>query len=898
MVMLNQEQKKAVTYDKGPLMVVSGPGTGKTRVISSRINHLIKNKKTKLEEILALTFSDKAAQEIEDRVSCSSYSDSWISTFHSFSARILRENALDVGLSPDFKIIQETNAWLLVKRNLDRFNFKHYSYLGSPNALIGALINHFNCLKDEMITPEKYLEFAGRDKKVRELALSYQIYQKILLENNCLDFGDLITYAVQLLGKNKKYQKQFKYLLIDEFQDTNYAQYQLVKKLGIKNVCVSADINQLIYQWRGAKSDNIKQFQKDYPQLKKISLITNYRSYQGILDLSHEFIKKDNPQSEKLKAQRKGKARIEHLVSRTGEGERNSVIQKILELKDNLNETAVLVRSNNEADLIARCFEEAGLNYRFSFLKGLYRKPIILDVIAYFNLLDNYHENSAVYRLLNFPFLKISPKEIVDITRYGYQKIKSIYSVLEDIDQVPSVSLKSKNEIKRIMELIKKHSLLASRKNISQVFISFLEDTGYLKHLAQEGNQQEIEYINQFYTRIKKFEETSIEPLLKNFMEEINLELELGESGSIEPSPDNQEAVSIMTVHSAKGLEFKNVFIANLVDQKFPTIRRRKLIEIPEKLRKGKSVTHLEEERKLFYVAMTRAKNSLFFTSAKDYGSTRLKKVSPFLIELGYGSEKEVEKTLIKKKEKKKKVVVTGNVFSYSQLEAFSRCPLQYQLAYVFKIPVSQKPILIFGKTMHKVLYDFIKTSLKRKVSFNDLDKIYTDHWTDDYYQTQKQRKQYFLLGKKMIKLFYKEFEKEGSKIALINKEPALEKSFVLNFKDYSIRGKIDRINETDKGVEIVDYKTGQVKEKLNKMQLAIYQTAVKEAFNLNPVKLTHYYLEKGKKVSFKVSLKEEEKIKKRISLMIKEIKKGEFPAKPGWNCLACDFNKICSERK
>ncbi|PKL72740.1 hypothetical protein CVV26_00575 [Candidatus Kuenenbacteria bacterium HGW-Kuenenbacteria-1] len=315
---LNEEQKKAVTYKNGPLLIIAGAGTGKTTVITSRIAWLILSNQAKPEEILALTFTDKAAEEMEERVDILlpyGYVDLWISTFHSFAERILKQHAIDIGLSDNFKLLTQTEQNFLIRRNFDRFNLDYYRPLGNPTKFIQAMIKHFSRAKDEEIWPEDYLKYAEKLKKnlnkekikdqeiarINEIANAYHIYQQLLLENSALDFGDLINYTLKLFKKRpqilEKYQKQFKYILVDEFQDTNWAQYELIKLLSAQknNITVSFDDDQSIYKFRGASISNVMQFKKDYPKAKQIALIKNYRSKQNILDLAYDFIQLNNP---------------------------------------------------------------------------------------------------------------------------------------------------------------------------------------------------------------------------------------------------------------------------------------------------------------------------------------------------------------------------------------------------------------------------------------------------------------------------------------------------------------------------------------------------------------------------------------------------------------------------
>ena len=317
---LNLEQKKAVEHREGPLLIVAGAGTGKTTVITERINWLIIRQKINPDEILALTFTEKAATEMEERVDKAlpyGYVDLWISTFHAFAERILKEHGLEVGLTTEFKLLDQTAAWLLVRNNLDKFELDYYRPLGNPNKFIHALLKHFSKAKDEMVKPQDYLEYAEsyrldndirKDeivalevRRLEEIANAYHVYQQLLLGNNFLDFGDLINYVYELFLKRpqilKKYQEQFKYVLIDEFQDTNFAQYQLIKLLAKprNNLTVVGDDDQSIYKFRGASIANILEFKKDYPKCLEIYLTANYRTKQNILDAAYKFIQLNNP---------------------------------------------------------------------------------------------------------------------------------------------------------------------------------------------------------------------------------------------------------------------------------------------------------------------------------------------------------------------------------------------------------------------------------------------------------------------------------------------------------------------------------------------------------------------------------------------------------------------------
>ncbi len=967
---LNKEQKEAVLHDKGPLLIVAGAGTGKTTVITQRIVNLIEKKLVTPEEILAVTFTEKAASEMEERVDKLleiGYVDLWISTFHSFCERMLRENALDIGLPPDFKILDNTSGWLLSRQNLDKFDLNYYKALGNPTKFIQALISHFSHCKDQEVYPENYLEYAeglktrddgpedAETERIKEVAEAYHVYQQILLENSALDFGDLINYCLKLFKKRplilKKYREKFKYILVDEFQDTNWSQYELIKLLAVpnNNLCVCADDDQAIYRWRGASFSNIVQFSKDFPKAKQISLIKNYRSSQNILDQSYAFIKQNNPDrlefqtkvNKKLVADDKEKGIIEHMHAKNLDQEVGNTLKKILEiLKKNkeavYNDFAILVRANDSAIPFTRALERAGIPYQFLASRGLYSKPVILDIISYFKLLDNYHEGTAVYRILSLAVLGIADTDVAIITQYCRKKTKSLFDALQELALIPGVSAKTQEKVAFILSLVKKHSQMAREKSVSEILVAFLEDSGYLKHLIDKNEIEKIDLLSQFYKKVKSFEETAIEPTLKNFMEEMNLELESGEEGKLEFDPEaGPDMIKVMTIHGAKGLEFKYVFLVNMVDKRFPTIERKDPIELPDDLIKDikpKGDVHLQEERRLCYVAMTRAKKGLYFTSADDYGGQRKKKLSRFLTEMGYKENfqfpiSNFQNELTDKKPKpierlKKKVQpqYLPEHFSYSQLAAFEKCPLQYKFGFILRVPTRGKAVFSFGKTMHNTLYEFLKLANggkkaeqkdlfggKQKHSdilkktrinkFDELVKIYERNWIDEWYETQKQKDEYYKKGKEIIKDFYTQFEKNPPKILKISDALALELPFNLKIGDYTLFGVIDRIDEDKGGVIIVDYKTGQSKDKLDsevKEQLLIYQIAAQEVLHLKPKQLAYYYLDDGKITSFLGSDKDLQDQKTKITEEIEKIKNSEFEPTPGWQCQYCDFKDIC----
>ncbi|MHB8871301.1 MAG: ATP-dependent helicase, partial [Candidatus Doudnabacteria bacterium] len=649
---LNTAQQSAVNFGDGPLLIIAGAGTGKTTVITRRIAKLIESG-VKPEEILALTFTEKAATEMEERVDILlpyGYHDLWIHTFHGFCQRVLQQHALDIGISNDFKMLEEIGQWLLVRQNLDQFELEYYRTLGNPTKFIKALLKHFSKLKDEEISPEEYLEFAKNTKldksnpeydseeeivRLNEVAKAYHIYQNLLLQNDSLDFGDLINYTLKLFRTRPKilnlYRNTFKYILVDEFQDTNYAQYELIKLLSEpkNNLTVVGDDDQSIYKFRGASVSNIMRFKKDFPKAQEITLTENYRSTQGILDIAYNFIQLNNPErlepklkiNKKLISEKKEKGEIAVLSAQTLSDEVDMVLNKILELKKEKgttwNDFAILVRSNDTAEPFISKFTTLNLAYTFVANKGLYKKPVIVDLIAYLKLLVNFHDTNALFRVMNMKQFRFDHRDMVEILQHAQKKALSLYESLEQAALLPTLKNDSITKINQLIAFLKKQAEETKTKSIAEVFVNGIYGLKLDERIEKgEGEPGEADFINQFYKKIEAFEVENTDKTVRNFLAFIEFEQEAGDEGKLDFDPNQgPESIKIMTIHSAKGLEYKNVFVVNMVDQRFPSRDRKEAIEIPKELVKEilpEGDIHLQEERRLFYVAITRAKQNLY----------------------------------------------------------------------------------------------------------------------------------------------------------------------------------------------------------------------------------------------------------------------------------------------
>ena len=940
---LNKEQLSAVKHGAGPLLIVAGAGTGKTTVITRRIAYLIDQGLAKPNEILALTFTDKAAGEMQDRLAQLlplGYYDMWISTFHSFCQRILEQHGLDIGLPGDFKLINDTQAWVLVHNNLDKFNLNYYRPLGNPQKFISSLLKHFSRCKDELITPQQYLEYAqslrlatdssekSKKKKsadpviarsaadeailhpgkvasdalgvtdnteierIEEIANAYHTYEKLLLDNGYLDFANLINCTISLFEKRpqilQRYQNLFKFIMVDEFQDTNYAQYQLVKILASKNknIAVVGDDDQSIYKFRGASVSNILKFQEDYPELNQITLVENYRSSQKILDLAYNFIQSNNPDrleiklkiKKELKGQPKDEAVIEVLEGKDLSEELELVARKIVELKNknqekSWNEFAILVRSNSAAQEIIPILNTHSIPYTFVANTGLYSKPLISSLISYLNALDNFHDSLNLYRVLAFEEFKIPAKDIATLLADSQKKTLSLYEMLAAAKTIPTIGQETQRNIEKILSLLHTHATLIQEKSANEAFVQIIHDLKFEQQLEEDNlqNAENRELLEQFYKKIETFVAENSDKSIHRFLYLLSLEMEAGDEGQIKFDPNlGPESLKIYTIHAAKGLEFEYVFVPNMVELRFPTRARGEQIEIPTALIRDilpEGDFHLQEERRLFYVAITRAKSHLYFSWGKDYGGAKTKKPSLFLQETklvpGPVTSQATGKVFFTPSSKRNVVYQTmPTTFSFSALKAFESCPLQYKYQYYLKLPFAGSPYFSFGQTMHKVFELYLKDFRERLTqtqqdlfatkagvaeigSFEMLTDLYEKNWIGEWYENKRQKEDYYKKGKELLKRFY------GYTHEHTPNPKYLEKSFYLPLGDYKFTGKIDRADITKDGtLEIIDYKTSEkIPKKIDGNgldQLRVYQWAAEEYLGEKVTNMCYWFLQEN----------------------------------------------------
>ena len=614
---LNNKQKEAVLASDGPLLILAGAGSGKTSVLTTKVAYLIKEKNVDPKNIVAITFTNKAAKEMKERIIKLVGSIGYniqISTFHSFGLRIIKENYEKLGFDKNFTIIDSDDSLTVIKKILKEKNIDSNRY--NPK----FIKNQISSCKNEMVTPEKYERLVNDD--ITDVTYKvYKAYQETLLRNNSLDFDDLLIMPIILFNKYKEvlesYQEQFKYIFIDEYQDTNEAQYLLSKMISAKykNICVVGDDSQSIYSWRGANFKNILNFEKDYNNANVILLEQNYRSTKTILNAANSLIKHNiNKKDKNLWTDNEEGEKIKYIKANDEKDEASTVTKEIKKLIGegiSLDDIAVLYRTNAQSRTIEEAFLNTSIPYKIVGAFAFYSRKEIKDLLAYLKLIYNTKDDVSLLRVINYPKRGIGNKTIENL---------SMDAVLNDTSIFDSIKQGKEQSFKELILNMKEES---EKLSLTEIIDMVLEKSGIKADLESEHTLEadiRLENLNEFKSITKTFEEESGIASLEEFLNEVSLVSDVNEQKN-----DNTPKVTLMTMHAVKGLEFSYVFVIGMEENIFPHVNSFEEVE------------GIEEERRLCYVAITRAKKKLYILNAIRrmlYGKTSVNMPSRFLNEI------------------------------------------------------------------------------------------------------------------------------------------------------------------------------------------------------------------------------------------------------------------------
>jgi DNA helicase-2/ATP-dependent DNA helicase PcrA len=772
-----------------------------------------------------------------------------------------------------------------------------------------------------------------------EVATAYAKYQELLAREGLVDFANQFYLALKLLREHplvlKKYQQQFKYILVDEFQDTNYAQFQMVKLLAqeSKNITVVADDDQCIYRWRGAAYSNVLNFIDSFPQAKKVSLIQNYRSTQAILDSAYQLIQNNNPERFEVKAginkkliglSIKGEPpRHQYFDNNSAESDwvAETIKEKVKSKKFAYKDFAILVRSNSDALSYLQALNMQNIPWQFSGNQGLYSREEVKLCINFLRVVANHADSLSLYYLGSCEVYTLGLTDLSLCMHYAKRKNIPLYSVFKNLGNIPELSEASEDSRKKINIILtdlEKFLKLSRQESTGRLLYSFLTETGFLKRLTRNTNlekETQIQNISRFFNIVRDFGLVAKEDRVMNFVNYLDLLIEAGDDPETAEADLDTDAVNVLTIHKAKGLEFSIVFMVSLVNAKFPVSHRRQTIELPDALIKEILPTgdfHIQEERRLFYVGMTRAKEELYLTSAIDYGGARMRRISQFIIEaLGEEvKEKEKQKTTplqaIERFAQKKEIITLkpseipqGELLnlSFYQLDDYLTCPLKYKYVHILRVPIMEHHTVIYGRAMHYAVTKYFQFKLTgKRMEAVDLLNAFKESFNPQGFLDAKHQEERFRIGQEALLRFFNDEEKRDSRPLYI------EKGFSFVFEDNKIRGRFDRVDMEQDGAVIIDFKTSQItkqkdadKRTKESMQLSLYALAYQNIFKELPKRVELYFLEAGLIGTDKKDEGDLEKVKQQIKEASVGLRRRIFEARPGYMvCTYCAYNQIC----
>lgn len=953
---LNPEQIEAVIHDQGPLLILAGAGTGKTKVITHRIAYLIATKQARPEEILALTFTDKAAAEMEERVDLLlpyGFANVWISTFHAFGDRVLREHALELGLSLDFRVLSRPEQIVFFREHLFEFPLKYYRPLSNPTHYIEAMITLFSRAKDEDISPEEYLSYAQKlqrkaqadpsNKELAELAAqqleiaqAYKHYQELLAAEGKVDFGDQVTLTLKLFREHplvlKRFRERFKYILVDEFQDTNYAQFELLKLLAGENgnLTVVGDDDQSIYKFRGAAISNILNFMEVYPQARLVVLTRNYRSPQSILDAAYRLIVHNNPDRLEVKQEVDKRPRalfpegepVQHLHCDTLSAEADRVAriieEKIRSGQYTYRDFAILVRSNADADPYLRALNLRSIPHRFSGSRGLYSREEVRLLISFLRAIADFSDSVSLYHLASSEIYQLDMGDLIRCMNLAQRRNLSLHQVFEHLGQfseLEELSIESRATTTKLVSDIERYARLSRDYPAGVVLYQFLTESGYLARLIGAGEDQKVQNIARFFDVVAAFSHLAPDDRVFRFVPHLDLLMEAGDDPATAEADLDADAVQVLTVHKAKGLEFPVVFLVGLVDQRFPLRRRKEPIELPEELVKEilpRGDFHLHEERRLFYVGMTRAQRELYLTSARDYGGVRPRKVSQFVLEAldkPWADESYLKSSALEaigrhapppsSIPESEEAIPEDQIINLSHLQVddYLTCPLKYKYVHILRVPILLHHTVVYGRALHEAVREYHRRKVNQHpVTVEDLIATFEQAWISEGFLTREHEEQRLEAGRRALCRFFEEQERSGIWPTYV------EEGFSFLLGNNRIVGRWDRVDVRDGQVYIVDFKSSEVRQQREadrrvreSLQMDIYALAYREVHGQIPDFVELHFLESGLVGRDKVTHERIERAVEKIQAAAAGIRARDYTARPGYMvCQFCAYSNVC----
>jgi DNA helicase-2/ATP-dependent DNA helicase PcrA len=965
---LNAAQKRAITHGEGPLLVIAGAGTGKTRVITERIRHLLESDSSLSgENILGLTFTDKAAAEMKSRVVKAAgkrAKDVTLKTFHAFCESLLKD------VDSDHIMLDTVDHWILLRRNLNRLQLDRYRRLAEPGQFLSDFIEFFSRCQDELVSSADYQRYAEqlaaeleaeraqfdsdtlgeREETVareREIARAYKASEELLRGKKRSSFGSLITGAVELLERDATLratlQNRYRYILVDEFQDTNIAQLRLLELLvnESKNIFAVGDNDQAIYRFRGASFGSFKLFLERFAGWRegedstpfRVTLTENYRSTPNILRVASQVIGMNTVSADFPK---------KVLTTNRAEGEKIRIVE-LAEIEDEAlwvakeierihragrrwRDFAVLYRAHNHRDALVTELSQRKIPFVISRLSIL-EHPLVKDLIAYLRLIARPYDDIAAARVLAAPAWRLTPTDLVRYAERARKSRKKIYDELQS-KQASLPFEPAASNLTELLNFLSEQRKSTPRRTAAEILADLLE---WLEIYAR-ASEQDRAYVKRLPEFVKAWEPKSETRGLPEFVEYLEYFDQAGGTISLDEDVPG-DAVQLMTVHGAKGLEFSHVFVLRVNKNKFPQPERSHVFEFPARLMKEGAPEehfHHQEERRLYYVALTRAQDRLTITSLAE----RKAKVPPFIedILMDPGIKRRDVLQLAPKvapvpaaaTDDKGAGIMQNPLFAPpgglpkifsriadwaetfhppspeplqlhpSAVQSYRSCPQRYLFSSLWSLQEGPKATLTFGRVIHATIRRMMAEFKKgNRLPFDEVQRIFEAEWSAVGFEDDYQEGEYKKDGLEQLRVFHQTVLEQPLLVL------ELEKNFELPVENNVIlKGRIDQVNSLGRSdVEIVDYKTGKAKKDADAkkdLQLSIYAIATKEIFEWHPVRLVFHYLQDNQRQETTRDAKQLDQALRVVQETAADIRAGEFSAKPGFICRNCAYKPIC----
>jgi DNA helicase-2/ATP-dependent DNA helicase PcrA len=1007
---LNPDQLRAVTHRDGPLLVIAGAGTGKTQVITRRIAWLITTRRARPSEILALTFTDKAAQEMAVRVDQLvpyGYTDTAISTFHAFGDSLIREYALELGLPTDVRVLSRPEVVIFLREHLFEFDLDAYRPLGDPTRFLAALATLFSRCKDEDVSPADYLAHADRvaadaarlaevvattsvdavtdaDRdtvdaaaeeahRQAELATAYATYQSLMAANGCIDFGDQVSLALRLVRTSAAARAaiagRFRYILVDEFQDTNRAQAELVALLSEnhRNVTVVGDDDQAIYAFRGAAVDNILAFGDRYTGARTVVLRRNYRSLAPVLDSAYRLIRFNDPDRlevragvvKRLRPERSSGApapvRLEAFASGSEEADWVAAeIGRRIATGASPRDHAVLVRANGHADPILRALNMAGIPWRFSGASGLYARPEVRMLLAFLRVVADLESSVDLYALAASDAYALGGEDLTAIVNMARRRNRSVWMILDELERQPGIlriSPQTREAAHRLVTDLRSYADMAHERPAGELLYRFLRASGLLARLVgmdEPAAEEALQNIARFFEIVRAQSALLADDRAIFLARHLATLIEAGDDPATAELDPDANAVAVLTVHKAKGLEFPVVFLPGLVAGRFPLLGRGEVLPLPAGVGRGlpaTAETALAEERRLCYVAMTRARDELILSHAADYGGARARRVSPFVLEAldlpagagvpGAGARATMPSERLATFEATAAPVIAAEgpiteplTLSFYQIDDYLTCPLKYKFAHVLRVPLAPHHAIIYGAALHRAVQLFHNRQARGQVMTEaELEEAFVAAWSNEGFVSRDHEEARLESGRAALRRFRTAQLEPGAIVPTY-----VEREFNFALGGDRVRGRWDRVDiepvdaaslppatassaepSADvvsptlgilgpERVTITDYKSSDVRDPAkarqrarDSLQLQIYAMGYEAMTGRLPDAVALYFLESGLIGRVAVDPKRLARARTRIARAAVGMRARDYTPTPDYlACTYCAFRDIC----